>query len=194
MINFAFSIKPSHLKRVVVSTNSIKESMKSILLIAFATLLFTLSAKGQNFAFIGENSYPSTENFTLQSDSDNELINELKLAFAKDDEKELIVVSSKLDTDKYITGKLIMYLDNGTVISCKDREINDNVNGVAKSAYYLTKEDLAKLKSSNLNTIRYQVECPMCGPFNSWEGTYSASNKGDSKIDFSTIISEFYGN
>lgn len=166
--------------------------MKKILLIAFAILLFTLSAKGQNFAFIGDNSYPSTEKFTLQSNSDDEDINDLNLVFAKDGEKGLIVVSSKLTDAVKIAGKLIIYLDDGTVISSKDRGINDNVDDIAISAYYLTTEDLTKMKTSNLNTIRYQIECPVCGPINSWEGNYSASNKGDSMIDFPTIITEFY--
>lgn len=166
--------------------------MKRILSIIIVTLLITFSAKGQNYVFIGENSFPSTEKFTLQSNSDEENINDLKLAFAKDREKGLIVVSSKLTESVKIAGKLIIYLDDGTVISSKDRGINDNVDDIAISAYYLTTEDLTKMKTSNLNTIRYQIECPVCGPINSWEGNYSASNKGDSMIDFPTIITEFY--
>jgi len=176
----------------VVSTLSIKENMKRILSIIIATLFIALSAKGQNFVFIGKNSFPSTEKFTLQSNSDKEYINDLKLAFAKDGEKELIVVSSKLTESVKIAGKLIIYLDDGTVISCKDRGINDNVDDIAISAYYLTPEDLTEMETSNLNTIRYQIKCPVCGLINSWEGNYSASNKGDSMIDFPIIITEFY--
>ena len=82
---------------------------------------------------------------------------------------------------------------NGAVISCIDRGINDNVDDIAISAYYLTDQELAMIKASNINTIRYQIICPICGPVNSWEGTYSASNKGTSKTDFSKVIAEFYG-
>jgi len=166
--------------------------MKKVLSIIIVTLFITMPAKGQNFSFIGENSFPSTENFTLQSNSDKSNINDLKVAFAKDGEKGLIVISSKLTNIVEITGKLIIYLDDGTVISCESRVFYDNVDNIAISAYYLMTEDLTKMKTSNLNTIRYQIECPRCGPFNSWEGIYSASNKGDSLIDFPTIITEFY--
>jgi hypothetical protein len=93
-----------------------------------------------------------------------------------------------------ISGKLIIYLDDGTVISCIDRGINDNVDDIAISAYTLTTAELNKMKQSNINTIRYQIECPICGLINLWEGIYSASNKENSKTDFTRVISEFYEN
>ena len=166
--------------------------MKIILILIFFTTIFTIDTNGQNFVFLGENSYPSTEEFTLQSNSDDENINDLKLVFAKDDSKALLVVSSKLTDIVKIAGKLIIYLDDGTVISCIDRGINDNVDDIAKSAYYLTDEELTKMKDSNINSIRYEIECPVCGSFNSWEGVYSASNMENSKTDFPNVISEFY--
>ncbi|OUS12885.1 hypothetical protein A9Q93_09795 [Nonlabens dokdonensis] len=160
------------------------------LLILFSTI--PIIANGQNFVFIGENSYPSTKKYTLKSNSDDENINDLKLVFAKDGEKGLIVVSSKLTDVVKIANKLIIYLDDGTVISCIDRGINDNVDDIAISAYSLTKAEFTKIKFSNINTIRYQIVCSVCGPFNSWEGTYSASNKGNSKTDFTVVVSKFY--
>ena len=168
--------------------------MKRILILVFFALTYTIDTNGQNFAFIGENSYPSTEKYTLHTNSDKEIINDLSIVFAKDGAKGLIILSSKLTNSVKISGKLIIYLDDGTVISCVDRGINDNVDDVAISAYYLTNEELTKMKQSNINTIRYQIECPICGPFNSWEGIYSASNKGSSRTDFSALISEFFKN
>ncbi len=166
--------------------------MKRILILVILAMTYTIGTNGQNFVFIGENSYPSTEKFILQSNTDKENINDLILSFAKDGAKRLIIISSKLTNVVKISGKLIIYLDDGTVISCIDRGINDNVDGVAISAYYLSDADLIKMKHSNINTIRYQIVCPICGPYNSWEGIYSASNKGSSKTDFTTIITEFY--
>jgi hypothetical protein len=157
-------------------------------------MTYTLETNGQNFVFIGENSYPSTERFTLQTNADKEGINDLIITFAKDREKVLIVVSSKLTNVVKISGKLIIYLDDGSVISCIDRGINDNVDGIAISAYYLTPTELTKMKQSNINTIRYQIVCPICGPLNSWEGIYSASNQRNSRTNFPTIITDFYKN
>ena len=166
--------------------------MRRNLSILIITLVISIKAIGQNFVFIGEKSYPSTEKFTLQTNADNNSINDLMVVFAKDGVKGLIVVSSKLTKIVKISGKLIIYLDDGTVISSIDRGINDNVDDIAISTYYLSKEELNKIKNSNMNTIRYQIECPSCGSYNSWEGTYSASNKGSSRTDFTKIVSEFY--
>ena len=168
--------------------------MKRIIILVILAITHTINTNGQNFVFIGENSYPSTEKYTLQSNSDKEIINDLLLVFAKDGAKGLIILSSKLTNSVKISGKLVIYLDDGTVISCVDRGINDNVDDIAISAYYLTTAELTKMKHSNINTVRYQIECPICGPFNSWEGVYSASNNGSSSIDFRTIITEFYKN
>lgn len=67
--------------------------MKKILIILSATLFISLTAKGQNLFFFGENSYPSTETITLQSNSDD--INNLNVLFAKDGTTTLFVVSVK---------------------------------------------------------------------------------------------------
>ena len=166
--------------------------MKQIIFIITLALFSAINVNGQNFAFIGENSYPSTEKFTLQSNSDKEDIGNLNLVFARDETTSLIIVSSKLTDVVKIAKKLIIYLDDGTVISCTDRGINDNVDDVAISACHLTASELSKMKSSNINSIRFEIVCPVCGPFNSWEGVYSASNKGSSKTDFTKVVTDFF--
>ena len=159
-----------------------------ILVILATTSIYT---NGQNFVFIGENSFHSTETFTLPSNSDNHFINDLNLIFAKDGTKGLLVVSSKLVSTVLIRGKLIIYLNDGTVITCIDKGINENVDDIAKSVYYLTNEELEKMKKSNIHTVRYELKCSEC-LFPIYEGNHSASNKGGSQIDFTTIIREFF--
>jgi len=166
--------------------------MKSYLISVCLSITLSLTTYGQNFVFIGESSYPSTEKYTLKSNSDKENINDLKLVFAKEGENALIVVSTKLNGAVKIAEKLIIYLEDGSVISCVDRDINDNVDGIAITAYYLTQSELSKLKNSNINIIRYEIVCPVCGQFNSWEGTYSASNRESSNTDFTKVVAEFY--
>ncbi|TPV35379.1 hypothetical protein FJ651_00205 [Paucihalobacter ruber] len=166
--------------------------MNKILLSLILTMNLIANTNGQNLVFIGENSFPSTETFTLQSNSDNDYINDLNIVFAKDGEKRLLVVSSKLVSTVRISGKLIIYLNDGTVITCIDKGINDNVDDIATSAYYLTNEELVKLKESNINTIRYQIKCAECLSNRIYEGNYSASNKESSKTDFTKIVAEFY--
>ena len=166
--------------------------MKRILILVILAITFTIDTNGQNLVFIGENSFPSTETFTLPSNSDSDFINDLNLVFAKDGEKGLFVVSSKLVSTVRISGKLIIYLNDGTVITCIDKGINDNVDDIATSAYNLTNEELEKMKKSNINTVRYEIKCAECLTNPIYEGNYSASNKGSSEIDFTTVISEFF--
>ena len=108
--------------------------MKKTAITLILGLALAVQVKAQNFTFIGENSYPSTERFELVSNSDKEDIGNLNLVFAKDGISPLIIVSSKLTDVVKIANKLIIYLDDGTVISCTDRGINDNVDDVATSA------------------------------------------------------------
>ena len=166
--------------------------MKRLVFILTLVLAFSAKMNAQNFTFIGENSYPSTERFELQSNSDKEEISNLNLVFAKDGISPMIIVSSKLTDVVKIANKLIIYLDDGTVISCTDRGINDNVDDVATSAYRLTPSEIGKMKKSNINTVRYEIVCPICGVFNIWEGVYSASNKDSSKTDFTEVVERFF--
>ena len=166
--------------------------MKRLVFILTLVLAFSAKMNAQNFTFIGENSYPSTERFELQSNSDKEEISNLNLVFAKDGISPMIIVSSKLTDVVKIANKLIIYLDDGTVISCTDRGINDNVDDVATSAYRLTPSEISKMKKSNINTVRYEIVCPICGVFNIWEGVYSASNKDSSKTDFTKVVERFF--
>jgi hypothetical protein len=165
--------------------------MKKILILLFVALSFTLKSNGQNFFFIGDKSYPSTEIFTLKSNSDHSDINDLKVLFAKDGTTGLLIVTTKTVSTVRISEKLIIYLDDGTVISCIDKGISDNVDDIASTAYHLTDEEMIKMKKSNINTVRYVIKCAKC-LISPLEGNYSASNKGSSKTDFPTIITNFF--
>lgn len=166
--------------------------MRSTILIFVFAYFASNCTLAQGFTFIGEKSYPSTAGYHLNSNSDKEDIGDLAVTFAKDSDQALIIVSSKLTGSVKIANKLIIYLDDGSVISCSDRGINDNVDEVAVSAFYLTKGELIKLRNSNIQTIRFEIVCPICGAINYWEGVYSASNKGQSRIDFMEIVTDFY--
>jgi len=164
--------------------------MKRILILVILVITFTIDTIGQNLVFIKEKSFPSTEAFILASNSDKHRITDLKLVFAKEGERGLLVVSSKLPAIVKITGKLIIYLNDGTVITFLDKGINDNVDDVATTAYYLTNEEIAKLKKSNINTVRYEIKCTECLSHPLYEGNFSASNKA--KTDFTKVISDFF--
>ena len=164
--------------------------MKRNLILLFVALSCTLKSNGQNFFFIGEKSYPSTEVSSLKSNSDNDDIHDLNVLFAKDGTTGLIIVTTKTASKVRISEKLIIYLDDGTVISCINKGISDNVDDIASTAYYLTDDELNKMKKSNINTVRYVIKCAECSMSLS-EGNHSASNKGSSKTDFPAILTKF---
>jgi hypothetical protein len=151
-------------------------------------LLVAFKVNGQGLFFIGEKSFISTEGFNLKSNSDEYFINDLEIKFVKDEANKMIALSTKTE-DVSFAGKLIIYLDNGIVITSSRESIFDYVDKLALAIFYLTDEDFSKLKSHNINTIKYSLrnEYGSDGPFG---GNFSASNK--SKVDFPEIISEFY--
>jgi hypothetical protein len=166
--------------------------MKKLLLFLSVMLVFNLTIYGQDFFFLGEKSYPCTEAFTLQTSSEDLDDNDLKVLFGKDGTNGVIIVSLKTYSTRRISGKFYIYLDDGTVISCIDRGVKDNVDDIASSVYQLTDEELSKMKSSNINMVRFTIECVGCYlPMHA--KNYTASNEGSSRTDFPVIIKEFFG-
>ncbi|MBN1185877.1 MAG: hypothetical protein JXB49_26590 [Bacteroidales bacterium] len=161
--------------------------MKKILIILIASLFSIMTVKGQNLFFIGENSYPCTETITLQPNSDN--ANELNVLLAKDGGKGLIAVSTESSIGANFSEKLIIYLEDGTVITCTDRGTSDIVDHRAKAVYFLTRDQLDKMKNSDIHTIRYTLEYRSNMGLLMDEWNWSASNKGTKT---KTIITEFF--
>ena len=87
---------------------------------------------------------------------------------------------------KIISGKLIIYLDDGTVITCMDRGESYYVDDTAQAVYSLTNEQVNKMKNSNINTVRYTLKI-----YGIQEVNRSASNKGISTKD---LIAKFFNN
>jgi TonB family protein len=155
--------------------------MKNILILFVSTLLISMISNGQNLFFIDEISYPSTNIITLTSNTEGG--KDLDIIFAKDGNKGVVGLSTKT-TFAYETfrDKLIIYLYDGSVISCADFVASENVDWRAKAAYYLTSDDLNKLKKSDIHTVRYSLNGLS-------EIKHSASNQG---ITTGTIITDFF--
>ena len=159
--------------------------MKKIPIILISMLFITLTANGQNLFFIGENSYPCTESFALQSNLDDG--EDLNVLFAKDGATAVIAVTTKSSLQgTIISGKLIIYLDDGTVITCMDRGESSYVDDTAKAVYSLTNEQVNKMKNSNINTVRYILKM-----YDIQEVNRSASNKAISTKDLTV---KFFNN
>ena len=57
-----------------------------------------------------------------------------------------------------INGKMLVYLDNGKVISVSKPSYRDYVDEFCISIYPLTKSDVDAIINSNINSIRYALD------------------------------------
>jgi len=161
---------------------------KHLIIILPILILFTINVIGQNLLLVGEKSYLSTESYVLEANSDKIWINDLSLVFAKDGNSPLIGIRTETENVQ-ISGKVIIYLDDGSVISLTDNGLSDYVDKITSSVYLLSEGDLNKIKNSNINTVRFTL-LDKSGTEGTFGGNFSATNK--SKIDFPKIISRFF--
>ena len=162
-------------------------NMKEKLTILIAALFITLTAKGQNLFFIGENSFSCTKTITLQSNTND--VSDLNVLFAKDGKIGLFAIIAESSIGSKFSEKLIIYLENGTVISCTQRRSSDLVENMAKAVYSLTSDQLNKMKNSNIHSVRYTLELRTAEGHLVGEISRTASNKG---APTKTLVTDFF--
>ena len=157
--------------------------MKKIILVIVIMLSNLTLIIAQNTFLIGEKTYPCTPLIYFPSDGQY-LSGNLIVLIAKNEETGMIVVSISVDlnTNNRIKGNIIIYLDNNTIITCIDRNKFDIVNDFATTIYYLTKDEINKLKNINIQKIRFTIED---------KGSYTASNNLE-PTDVPKMIKELF--
>lgn len=161
---------------------------KHFIIILSVSIFFTINTIGQNLLLVDENSFLSSDSYILESNSNQNYIKDLEIVFAKDGNSPLIALKTTT-LDVQIRGKIIIYLDNAAVISLVHNGLSDYVDKITSSVYLLSKNDLDKLKNSNINTIRFTL-LDRYGNEGAFGGNFSAANK--SNINFPSIITEFF--
>jgi len=157
--------------------------MKKHIILLTALMSISMTAYGQHLFFIGEESYLSTEAYSLSANSESE--KDLNIAFAKDSNYAFVAVRLEISYGNQFHGKLIIYLDDGNVVSLEDQVVRDYIDWIALAVYSLPEEEIRKLKSGNINTVRYEMRGSLAG-----SGNFSSSNR--SGINFPEIVSEFF--
>jgi len=156
--------------------------MHKIFIISIIAFWANLTVKGQNLFLIGEKSYPCTNAIKLESNADYGF--DLDVFFAKEGKSGLIGVSLKCRSDEKFMGKLIIYLEDGSVLTCSESMVSERVDDLAKAVYSLTDDQLSKLKISNIHTVKYTMFVLIKAE------NFSASNTG---VRTNAIISDFFG-
>ena len=170
--------------------------MKAIHYFSIIILVLNFSTtNAQNLFLIGSKTYKSSETFKMKSKSYGG--HDLDVLIAKDSENGLLVLTTDADpiAGVRIKGDAIIYLDDGTVVTCKDRNKFDHVDDVVSTIYNLTKLELEKMKKSNINSIRFFYGCYNCIAYTG-EGSFTAVNITEGyffkKTDFRLVISELF--
>ena len=123
---------------------------KLILLLLFIPLV----SFGQDLFFIGESSYQSNEKYVLKSDIYGE---DLTIFFAKNNESKYIVAQTDRVLEYKFVDKLLVYLDNGDIISLTSPVKTDYVNETTTGMYLLSDENVNKLKRISMHSIAYSL-------------------------------------
>ena len=118
-------------------------------------LLLPIFSFGQELFFIGESSYQSTYTFNLNGfDGEPEV---LRILFAKNNDSNYIVAQTDRVLEVKFVDKLLIYLNNGDIISLPSPVKTDYVNETTTGMYLLSDENVNKLKETNINSIAYSL-------------------------------------
>lgn len=144
--------------------------MHKNLIISILTFLANLTVEGQNLFLIGEKIYPCTNPIILKTNADYG--SDLEVFFAREGSFGFIGVSRKGMPGEEFAGKLIIYLENGSVLTCNESEVTERIDDQAKAVYSLTSDQLSKLKIINIQKVKYTMI------LHHEERNFSASNTG----------------
>lgn len=120
----------------------------------FLFLFGTIETQAQNTFFIGNKKYKTTQEWTFQTEASMD--NNPRISVGKDNNKGLLIITAFTMGIK-IGGTLIIYLEDETIITCKDRGINDVTNHECTTVYYLTLNEIESMKKSKIMNIRYNI-------------------------------------
>lgn len=143
-------------------------------------LILVWSVNSQNRFFIGDKSFLSTESLEMGEG----FMTPISLIIAKDGNKGIIAVTKESLGNKRILNTLIIYLEDGTLIKCIDRNIFDIVNNKATTVYYLTSKEIEKLKKTNIHSIRYDFGFDKNDFFTDSFSVENSYPRIDAKINF----------
>ncbi|SCX92764.1 hypothetical protein [Flavobacterium caeni] len=145
-------------------------------LFACIAFLFTPLVIGQHMTLKDGNKIPATaeweficENYALTG-----------VAFVQIGKAEkggwLQITAAATDARFYIGGVVYVYLDDHTALVCTDKLLRQNKDGQMTAWYFFTDAEIARLKKSNIQSIRFNVR-GTASSFSSQTGNFTAVNK-----------------
>jgi hypothetical protein len=155
--------------------------MRHCLLISL--FLVSQTSFAQNLIFQGKKSYKSTPTYEFKcgacSLSQGEI---LSVSFAKSSTGGIILLSINTPAGMRIGGTVLLYLADGSIISCVDKGTKDRVNEQSRALYYLTPSQFATIAHANILKIRFAIR-GNAGNGLYETGSYTVSNPELSILD-----------
>ena len=127
--------------------------MKTILLIV--GVLFLSITFSQNQIYIGTKKYNATNTWQCTVENGFPEIGNATITFAKKENGGYLMIS--VDTHHPLKGNVMIYLENGEAILCKDTKLKDMHDGLTQGIYNLTLGEIEKLKRSNISSVRVSI-------------------------------------
>lgn len=88
----------------------------------------------------------------------------------------LLVQVEASNSDFKISGTVYLFLEDGNVITCTDKNLRSSSDKTIKSFYYLTPEEIILLTKNKVTDIRFRI-IGNATPFSSPIGFFTAKNK-----------------
>lgn len=147
---------------------------RSRILIVF--LFFSLSVfSQQKMTLIDQKTIPSTQKWQFSSISysysgsvDVQIGNNAKTGI-------LMLQLQTSDSSFYIGGTVYLFLEDGNVITCTDKNLRSSADKLIQSYYILTPTEMNILKKKKITDVRFRVN-GTATPFSSPTGFFTAHN------------------
>ncbi len=124
-------------------------------------MFLTIFGFSQNTIYIGTKSYSATKwwNFLNAGVYESWLPNStLSVCFAKSASGGILIFSAEtLYSDFNIGGKILIYMNDGSVISLSNRINKDHADGHSTVIYSLNSTQITNLKTNDILQIRYSI-------------------------------------
>ena len=122
----------------------------------FFLLFIPFISVSQEYFFMGNGSYETTDIYTLSTNSLDNSDNDLSISYVKDKQNQkYIVLKSEYILKAFITNPIFIYLKNGTAIEIIEPFNYDYIDGFMVSMYPLSNENISKIIASEIHSIRY---------------------------------------
>jgi hypothetical protein len=125
--------------------------MRTLLLLIVFSLMSKTTFSQNGTYFIGDITYPCSSTICFREVSKYDPC----IILVKDGKKGMMIFQEYYFK---VCGTIILYLDDNTTIKLFDRKQFDKVNDIYSVVYYLTEQEINILKTTNIKTIRFNIE------------------------------------